>query len=189
MAQYLIWATVLHTVVHSLVHQLRVFNNQVNADPNSTPQLHLHTGNFFLLDLVSVPGLIVEVVFIAWLFQSAELGARLRLPAARAPMWAILGFLVPIVNLWFPYQVARDLLPPGDPNRRLAMQWWLCFLAQGVLSIPILIVSFFSLTAALVLALLSCAVTVLWAVRGRQLIAAVSVRHHELAGLGPAPSS
>jgi hypothetical protein len=54
-----------------------------------------------------------------WLHRAATFARRARLPARRATVWAWLGFIIPVVNFWFPYQVATDAMPPGDPARRL----------------------------------------------------------------------
>jgi hypothetical protein len=115
-ALYLLYATLLHSVLHNIEHQFRVYNDQLNADPDSSPALHLHVGRIFLLEFAALPVLVVQIVFIIWLFQAAGLGQRLRLPAAHERMWAIIGYIIPIVNFWFPYEVARDLLPPSSPS-------------------------------------------------------------------------
>ena len=52
-------------------------------------------------------------------------GLRLR----RSPTLAAAGFIIPIVNFWWPYQAAADLLPPGSPDRRLAGWWWGSYIA------------------------------------------------------------
>lgn len=49
-------------------------------------------------------------------------GAAARL----SPVWAILGWIVPVVNIWFPYWVLRDCFPPHETNKRdLVLRWWL----------------------------------------------------------------
>lgn len=49
----------------------------------------------------------------------------------RSPVWTWLGWPVPIVGLWFPYQVVRDIVrnawrdPWGDQRQRLHLGlWW-----------------------------------------------------------------
>ncbi|NYK37261.1 DUF4328 domain-containing protein, partial [Salmonella enterica subsp. enterica serovar Typhimurium] len=49
----------------------------------------------------------------------------------RGPAWTWLGWIVPVVGLWFPYQVVRDIVrnawrdPWGDQRRRLDLGlWW-----------------------------------------------------------------
>ena len=52
-------------------------------------------------------------------------------PHQRGPAWTWLGWVVPVVGLWFPYQVVRDIVrnawrdPTGDQRRRLNLGlWW-----------------------------------------------------------------
>lgn len=48
----------------------------------------------------------------------------------RGPAWTWLGWVVPVVGLWFPYQVVRDIVrnawrdPWGDQKQRLNLGFW-----------------------------------------------------------------
>ena len=53
----------------------------------------------------------------------------------RSPVWVWLGWIVPIVSLWFPFQVVRDVRQnsrPGAPVR-LVGWWWAAYLAMVLL--------------------------------------------------------
>jgi hypothetical protein len=53
------------------------------------------------------------------------------------PRWAVAWYLVPIANLWMPYQVMSEIwrvsrdptAPPSEMTSRLLQWWWLCWLA------------------------------------------------------------
>lgn len=58
-----------------------------------------------------------------------------RYPYRRSDVWAVLGWVVPIVNLWFPLQVVSDSLSAmrGASPRRLLTVWWTAWLVAIVL--------------------------------------------------------
>lgn len=75
----------------------------------------------------SFPGsflLIGTVLRLIWLIRAAEAGKRLGHPARRNPTLAGFGWLIPVVNWWWPYQDVKALIPPGDPDRGRAGWWW-----------------------------------------------------------------
>lgn len=89
-----------------------------------------------LVGLLTLPAMIAAyVVNCIWL-QTARKNAEVINPAARqerGPVWVWLGWWVPIVSLWFPYQVVRDVRD-GSTTRSsstgLGLWWttWLLFL-------------------------------------------------------------
>ena len=102
----------------------------------------------------SVVSLVPSVVFVltlAWVYASARTGARLGIPARHSPGWAVGGFLVPVLDLWWPYQSVRDLFPAGHPARRMVGRWWAQYLTALVATTVSLGVLFVSEPAALVL--------------------------------------
>jgi len=58
-------------------------------------------------------------------------------------VWAIVGWIMPVVNFWFPYQAIRDCLPPHNPERRTVKLWWACFVLGLFIWIPAIVVSAF----------------------------------------------
>ena len=67
---------------------------------------------------------------------------RAGVPTQLSPVWAVAGFFVPVVSLWFPYLAVRDVLVQSPARRRVAW-WWAASLATG----PVL---FLAIPAALV---------------------------------------
>jgi hypothetical protein len=92
------------------------------------------------------------------------------------------GFVLPVINLWWPYQSTCDLLPPGDGRRSLVLRWFLLWIGGGFLG------SIFSFASLLLhgwegwLLLMAPAVlTTLAALSARQVIAEVLASHEALA--------
>jgi hypothetical protein len=93
-------------------------------------------------DLLGLPqGLAIVGAWVAtavWLgrARSAAEGVR-RFRHARSPIWPWLGWVVPVVSLWFPYQVVRDVGKAASPSLApppgLAW-WWASWLAWTTLS-------------------------------------------------------
>lgn len=94
-------------------------------------------------------GLGLVVLLPAWIVTSVFLRrARRRAIASapgfshqRGPVWTWLGWVVPIVSLWFPYQVVRDIVrnawrdPWGDQRQHLGLGfWWTAWLVALVAS-------------------------------------------------------
>ena len=172
----LLGGIVFARVWHHVVHQL----STIDSNPNT--QANLDLGPVWALDLVGLLAIVPQVFVLVWLFQSAGVARNLQLPARRSQIWAILGFLVPIVNFWFPYQVAADLFPPASPHRRLAGQWWGWYLGQIAVGLAVLGSAFASTTAAMIVALAGAFVPFQMVRYGRHMIAAATAAHHELIG-------
>ena len=132
------------------------------------------------VELMSIAGFIAQIFVMIWLYRAAKFARNAGLPARRDPVWAVLGFFVPIVNFWFPYQVAADSFPRGDRNRRLAGWWWTWYLVSTSSVIVVLIAAAFSTTVGVVLALIGAGAYVLAAIYGRRIITAIGAAHDQL---------
>ncbi|MFD6142504.1 DUF4328 domain-containing protein [Promicromonospora sp. NPDC060271] len=66
------------------------------------------------------------VVSGVWLYKSrvSAQGANPSFVHERGKVWAWLGWAVPIVNLWFPYQVVRDVRRATSPGPVTGIGWW-----------------------------------------------------------------
>jgi hypothetical protein len=157
----------------------------------TTPTFHLSSGAQAAQSVAQLLQLVlfgVGVVFLIWFFRAATNARSLGLPARHTPVWAVFGFLIPIVNLWFPYQVACDLFPPGHEGRRLVGRWWALYLGASFTTLPVAIAAFASLTAGLVGGVV---IAVLWAyaaIAGREMIRASLAVHAEMMGYAPEAS-
>lgn len=135
-----------------------------------------------LLNLLQLGQLAIGVLFAVWLYKAAKLADRLGLRGGLQPYWAILGFIVPIVNLWFPLLVARDCLPPGHPGRRSALAWWLLYMGASLSGVGVLFLSLVSLPLAVTAALVAAGIGFMAVVKARDTIGAIGSCHTDLVG-------
>jgi hypothetical protein len=87
------------------------------------------------LQLLSLVGLGALIALMVWGHHITQTARALGLRTAVSPGWAAAGWLVPIINFWFPYQVVRDALPPGHPRRAQAGWWWALHIGTSVIGI------------------------------------------------------
>jgi hypothetical protein len=85
---------------------------------------------------VTILGL--SILFVVW-FRRARINAeRHAYRQRRARAWAFWGWIVPIVDLWFPFQIMGDIwragLPPEQRRKTawLPALWWTCWLLSGM---------------------------------------------------------
>ncbi|HSR84186.1 MAG TPA: DUF4328 domain-containing protein [Streptosporangiaceae bacterium] len=78
------------------------------------------------------------ILFVVW-FRRARINADGHgYPQRRALGWTFWGWVVPIINLWFPFQIMGDIWRAGLPPQRrrqtawLPLLWWTCWLASGL---------------------------------------------------------
>lgn len=134
------------------------------------------SGAQFVWQIASAPLVLPQLVLAVWLFQAAKIARNLGLPARRQPGWAF-GLFVPIVNLWFPYQVARDCLPPDAPARGVVARWWATYLGQALLIVPAILVGIFSVPAVVAVGVVGAVLAVLAARFGWQMVTAIADVH------------
>jgi hypothetical protein len=101
-------------------------------------------GRQVLLSVVAgLAGLATGVLWLVW-FQRAYHDAGLLWPI-RFRDWAVLGWLIPVLSLWRPKQMANDLWTAGDPHAEryttprgvsgLVHWWWAAYVAGGFIAI------------------------------------------------------
>lgn len=92
--------------------------------PGSDVQQSGNTGAAIAAQLSFVVLLVVAVLFLLWFHRAAANAASAGFAARRGPGWATASFLIPILNLWWPYQSTCDLLPADHPARGVVRRWW-----------------------------------------------------------------
>jgi hypothetical protein len=144
-------------------------------------------GSLVLQQVSQLLLLAVGVVFLFWFYRAAVNARAMGLPTRREPPLATAGFVIPIVNLWWPYQSTRDLLPAGDPARPHVLRWFLLWMVGGFVSTGIVLVSaLVDGPLALLILVVPVAQVTLAAVAARRVISDVLDAHQALAG-GAAP--
>lgn len=74
--------------------------------------------------LASLVLLVVGVLFLLWFHRAATNAVSAGMHARRSPVLATISFIIPILNLWWPYQSTCDLLPADHPGRVAVRRWW-----------------------------------------------------------------
>lgn len=129
------------------------------------------------------------IVFLIWFHKALSNARGLGLRLSHPPGWGVAGFLVPIINLWFPYQSMRDLFPDGHPARSRVGRWWACYLGAsfaGAFSVAAYLVA---PAAGYVVVVVVVGLYVAAAVLVRGLIAEAVSAHESLAGDGGWPGA
>ena len=162
----------------------RLFDDLGDGTFDATPRL----GSFAISQLSSVALLVVGVLFLSWFFRSAENARALGLPGRRDPGLATAGFLIPVVNLWWPYQSTCDLLPPGHPARSRILRWWLLWMVGGfVASIALMVGALGGGAVAWALLVVRAVQQTAAALAARQVVADVVDTHRSMAGIATSP--
>jgi hypothetical protein len=91
-------------------------------------------GSSVALNLISLASLGATIALMVWGHHITATARALGLRTSHSPGWAAAGWLVPIINLWFPYQTVRDAFVPGHPARNMAGYWWGLHISTGILS-------------------------------------------------------
>jgi hypothetical protein len=177
-------------IATTFAHDLNTFTNNLNKQAR-----RLNSGQSTNFNLFPAPwrwllsvGLFIVFGFLAllpmqiWLRAAARISRNFGVPARREPYWGILGFYLPIVNFWFPYQVARDVFGIADPRRTLVGQWWAAWLVRGIWGEVVLTIAQKSETAGVVAAVVSAAVPAVFGWLTRRVILHASAMHREWAG-------
>jgi hypothetical protein len=108
---------------------------------------HLFVGRIVMISQ-GVMLILTAIAFVTWLYRAR---ANLRAFGTRhlrySRNWTVFGFLIPILNLFRPYQVTREVWQASDPSTtdpfewkaiktpRLLQAWWGTFISFSVLKL------------------------------------------------------
>lgn len=80
----------------------------------------------------------LSILFVVWFYRARINAEGHGYRQRRARGWAFWGWIVPIVNLWFPFQIMGDIWRAGLPAEQrgetawLPALWWTCWLLSGL---------------------------------------------------------
>jgi hypothetical protein len=116
-----------------------------HTDPDGT--VHI-SRTFVVAQLISLPygfvGHAYLALLIAWLYNAGKFADTQRWPTVRSRTLGAFSPLIPIVNLWWPYDAIRDLYPPGG-RPDVALRWWLSYLiAPPVAFVSVIVTTAFA---------------------------------------------
>jgi hypothetical protein len=126
-------------------------------------------------------GLAVGILFLVWFYRAASTGWSSGLPARRSPMLSTLAFIIPIVNLWWPYQAALDMVPADEPHRGIIRWWWALWLTGtlcGLLIYPA--AAIYTETVARAVAGVGAVIVIVAAFAARAVVEYITATHERL---------
>jgi hypothetical protein len=178
----LFFAKVLSGLVSIVIFDSIIDDIRQAADTGSTNQSSVSGWQ-----IVNMPASIVLILgFVAvaiWTFKAATVAAKLNYPARHSPTWAILGWIVPIINFWFPYQCVRDCLAPENSERRTVGRWWALYLIGSFAWFAVIVLAVVvGVAVALALALVCVVVNALELQAALRVVDAVGADHGEAIG-------
>jgi len=132
-AGFLVTMIVFSQLVDDIRHAIDT-NSTLDTNGSAYNALSLPFSSLTLLGLVAI---------IIWSYRAATVARNLHYPAVRGAVWAAVGWIVPIVNFWFPYQAIRDCLAPGNPERRTVKQWWTLYIVGLFIWLPAFLIAAF----------------------------------------------
>jgi hypothetical protein len=114
------------------------------------------SGSFLAIQLVSLPLNLVSFAYvgslIAWIYQAGKFAEARGWPASRGRTLGAFSVLIPVVNLWWPYEAVRDSYPPGSAPPVL-LKWWVSYLVTPICAFPALVFGFFGTPLLIVVAI------------------------------------
>jgi hypothetical protein len=124
---------------------IREYLRQVRDDVGTADQSLLQPSGFArvgqLFGFLTLAGTVLRIMWMAQAGKQAEARGR---PLRRSAVLAAFGWIIPIVNFWWPYHAMRDVLGPDRSKTHRASLWWLAYLITTLGSIVALITAFFS---------------------------------------------
>ena len=145
------------------------------ASTPSPPSGGALTGLIFPLTIA------VSVLFLLWFYRAASTAWASGLPARRGPLLSTLSFIIPVLNLWWPYQAAMAMVPADDSRRVVIQRWWVLWLVGtlcGYLIYPAQAI--FNATAAIVVAAVGAVAMLGAALAARVVVQYVTSTHEQL---------
>jgi hypothetical protein len=140
------------------------------------------SGWWYLTQLAGLLSLALVIVRIVWLYRAAQTARDLGLAARRDPLPAAIGWIVPIINLWWPYQGVTDLFPAHQrPDRRIAW-WWTCSIVGSILPLAAIAGPFVPVGVAVGIVAVAVAPIVVAAVLELGLVRDAIAIHRDMAG-------
>jgi hypothetical protein len=130
-----------------------------------------------LLQAGGLASLAVVIFLAVWGNHITTTARALGLRTTHSPGWAVAGWLVPILNLWFPYQIVRDALPEDDEARTLLGAWWALHISSQILGPAAMIAALFETGVGVAMGLVTAAAYLAAGLLGRRLALAIAVAH------------
>jgi len=131
-----------------------------------------------VLQVAGLANVVCLVLIVVWAGKATTTTRALGRATTHTPGWAIAGWIVPIINYWYPYQVVRDLLPPDHRLRGAVTRWWACYLAGSFgIFVPMVLAALVGVGVGVLAAVVPVALLWTAALTARQLAEAIPDVH------------
>jgi hypothetical protein len=154
--------------------------NHWDSFANQGGETNGSSGAAVIGQLAGLALLVAGVLFMIWFYRAAMLAAASGLPARRSPGWATASFIIPILNLWWPYQSTCDLLPADHPARPVVRRWWILWIACVIGGNAVIATAFLDPVALAVTAAVTVVLALLAAVAARAVVNEIVDAHDQL---------
>ncbi len=126
---------------------------------------------------------------IVWAYLGAVAGRALLLPSRRTPAMLVLGLIVPVINLWWPYQGVSDMVP-ADQRRSVPLRlWWGTHLFGTFAAYGALLSAIWSAPAAITLGVLAAVAHLTSELTLRVVVSRIATIHRSMVSRSPAPAA
>lgn len=167
-------------VTQAVIDNLRAIDWSAD-DPDVDLLASVNSGALTLNQLAGVAVLVAQILFLVWFYRSVSLARAAGLPARRSPALAVVAWIIPILNWWWPYQSTVDALPPGHPARTGVLRWWLLWIAASNATFVAVLVGLASEPASWVVAAAGTGCALAAAFAARDVVEDVVAAHAQLA--------
>jgi hypothetical protein len=178
--------------VHAMIDFFDEIDRANRTGRSATVSTTWSLGPNLIFQVVGLAGLVVLVLEIVWILRIASFARAAGMPGGgrapqRTPGLAAASVVIPIVNLWWPWESIRDCLPIGHPARRLVTRWWILSILSGFVVIGGFVLALVPLAMAVLLFALLAILPVAELLALRQMIDEIDVALAAVAGVvGPA---
>ena len=137
--------------------------------------------NASIFSYFGLPTLGVIVLLILWLYRAGATARAAGLPLRRDPGLGAVSFIIPILQLWWPYRAARDAVGPDPRAQLLVVRWWAAWIASAVGGFLVFGAAFLPEIFSIVAVALVAGISVVAALTGRAVVNAMLATHESLA--------
>lgn len=144
------------------------------------------TGWMAIGQVVSLLTIVLLVLRMVWLLRATRACRGLDRPTRRGPGWACAGWILPLLNFWWPYRGVRDVVGDDPGQHRMLVWWWTTYLV-GALGSGLALMATWSLSVPASLAVMAVptASLLVSSVLERRLVLAAQARLEAGVGLNP----
>lgn len=134
-----------------------------------------------IFSYLGLPALGVVVLLILWLYRAGATARAAGLPLRRDPGLGAVSFIIPVLQLWWPYRAARDAVGADARAQQLVVRWWTAWIASTFGAFIVFGAAFLPEIFSIVAVALVASISVVAALTGRAVVNAMLATHESLA--------